>query len=73
MAALFPDVIQCMMIPTLEIKKMCVCLSIPGVGPLELWRTAEGSCVGGALSCLSEDNADPWPTGASSSSSTTAA
>lgn len=25
MAALFPDVIQCMMIPTLEIKKMCVC------------------------------------------------
>lgn len=25
MAALFPDVIQCMVIPTLEIKKMCVC------------------------------------------------
>lgn len=25
MAALFPDVIQCMKIPTLEIKKMCVC------------------------------------------------
>lgn len=47
MAALFPDVIQCMMIPTLEIKKMCVRLSIPGGGPLELWRTAEGSCVGG--------------------------
>lgn len=23
MAALFPDVIQCMMIPAIEIKKMC--------------------------------------------------
>lgn len=29
MAALFPDVIQCMVIPTLEIKKMCVCPRAP--------------------------------------------
>lgn len=45
MAALFPDVIQCMVIPTLEIKKMCVCpWGEPSGAPL--------SCGGGGELCL---------------------
>lgn len=47
MAALFPDVIQCMMIPTLEIKKMCVCLSIPGEGPSRAVADCGGELCGG--------------------------
>ena len=37
MVALFPDVVHCMNIPSLEIKKMCAILSLQLRGILWLW------------------------------------